>query len=396
MIQIIIEDLRSAIQSIRSNKVRSFLTMLGVIIGVFSVVTLISLVQGLDKQIRDQFSNIGSELIFVVAGDIESSNPFSESSQFARLKHTDIAILQDVSNVKNVTPQYPLPVRIKNLDREQNGMMLGMASEFADVFGLKMESGEFYKLNNEEKVVIGFKVANNLYGSPNRALGKKIVAGGKTYLIKGVLKDNKSRQARFEFNDAIFVPPLTMERNHDVSLVEIIIKLKNPELLQESKRELTLALLKDHGEKDFSILTNEDLGDILGNITGFLSIVLGGITSISLLVGGIGIMNIMLVNVTERTKEIGIRKALGATNFSILTQFMIEAVIVSLIGGAIGLLLGYAAGYVIKIVADFQSNISFTTILLSLGFSTLVGVVFGIAPAYNASKRDPVEALRYE
>jgi len=396
MIQVIVEDLRSAIQSILSNKVRSFLTMLGVIIGVFSVVTLISLVQGLDKQIRDQFSNIGSELIFVVAGDIESSNPFSESSTFARLKRTDIAVLKSVENIKNATPQYQLPVKVKNLDREQNGIMIGIASDFASVFSLKLEAGEFYRLNNEEKVVVGFKVANNLYGSPARAIGQKIIAGGKSYQIKGVLKDNKGKQARFEFNDAIFVPPLTMEQNHDVSLAEIVVKLENPDLLLETKRELSKALLKEHGEKDFSILTNEDLGDILGNITGFLSIVLGGITSISLLVGGIGIMNIMLVNVTERTKEIGIRKALGATNFSILTQFMIEAVIVSLIGGIIGLLLGYITGYIIDLVANFQSSISLTTVLLSLGFSLLVGVVFGIAPAYNASKRDPVEALRYE
>ena len=396
MLQIILEDLRSAIQSILSNKVRSFLTMLGVIIGVFSVVTLISLVQGLDKQIRDQFSNIGSELIFVTAGDIESSSPFSESNSFARLKKTDIALLKNVTNIKSATPQYQLPVKVKNLDREQNGIMIGIASDFSSVFSLKLEQGEFYRLNNEEQVVVGFKVANNLYGSPNRAIGKKIIAGGKVYLIKGVLKDNKGKQSRFEFNDAIFVPPLTMEQNHDVSLAEIVVKLENPDLLAETKRDLKKTLLKDHGEKDFSILTNEDLGDILGNITGFLSIVLGGITSISLLVGGIGIMNIMLVNVTERTKEIGIRKALGATNFSILTQFMIEAVIVSLIGGIIGLLLGYIAGYIIYVFANFQSNISLTTILLSLGFSSVVGIVFGIAPAYNASKRDPVEALRYE
>ena len=396
MIQIVIEDLRSAIQSILSNKVRSFLTMLGVIIGVFSVVTLISLVQGLDKQIRDQFSNIGSELIFVVAGDIQSSSPFSEASQFARLKRTDVDVIKLVPNVKDATPQYPLPVKIQHLDREQNGVMLGMASEFADVFSLKIAEGEFYRQNNEEQVVIGFNVANKLYGSPSRAMGKKIIAGGKTYKIKGVLQNNKAKQARFEFNDAVFVPPLTMERNHAVSLIEIIVKLKNPKLLSETKRDLTLALEKDHGEKDFTILTNEDLGDILGNITGFLSIALGGITSISLLVGGIGIMNIMLVNVTERTKEIGIRKALGATNSSILTQFMIEAVIISLIGGIIGLVFGYGAGYIIKIVANFETNISLNTILISLGFSSLVGVVFGIAPAYNASKRDPVEALRYE
>ena len=203
MLQVILEDLRSAIQSILSNKVRSFLTMLGVIIGVFSVVTLISLVQGLDKQIRDQFSNIGSELIFVVAGDIESSSPFSESSQFARLKKTDVSTLKSVANIKNATPQYQLPVKVKNLDREQNGIMIGIASDFASVFSLKLEQGEFYRLNNEEQVVIGFKIANNLYGSPGRAIGQKIIAGGKVYLIKGVLKDNKGKQSRFEFNDAI-------------------------------------------------------------------------------------------------------------------------------------------------------------------------------------------------
>lgn len=386
---------KTAFLALQKNKVRSFLTMLGVVIGVFAVTTLVSVVRGFQNYVQDQFNSLGSNLIFVLPGKISFSGDPSKNFTGNKLKYSHVErILTDaVQAVDAVTPWYELSKRVDYKSKSFYGAVGGINEEAPALFNLKIQQGSFYgksDISAKKKVaVIGSDVKKELFNSKD-PVGEKIKIDGETYTIVGVLEPKSQNYDNFTY-----IPYTTVESQFKIKNVgSIVIKGKENIDVNETKSIVRTALLKDLKDADFTVSTQEDL---LQSINGILKIIesgLAAIAAISLLVGGIGIMNIMLVSVTERTREIGLIKALGATSRDISTQFLIEAMFISITGGLIGLV----AGLLSTLIARnwIPAEIPIWTVAVSLGFSFFVGIVFGTYPAIKAGKKDAIVALRYE
>ena len=391
------EILSTASKALLLNKVRSFLTMLGVIIGVFAVISLVSLVGGVQEYVVSSFEDLGSNLIFVVNGKIEMGQRQTAGSALVstnlKEKHVDMIKSTAKDYVDYITPQSQTYQTIKYKTEEYFLLLLGVNYEANDIFNSNIEKGRYFNRveqeNSSRVVVLGNNLGKKFFGEEN-PIGKKIKINGKSYEVVGLLAKKSPN-----YDESVILPYTTvMDEFSATGITSIVVKVKDNVDLEQAQQQVKLALLKDLKEDKFTVMTQEDILESIQNILNMLTIALASISGISLLVGGIGIMNIMLVSVAERTKEIGLRKALGATSSDIKNQFMAEAILISSLGGVLGLLLGWVTTIAIRPL--IKAVIPVWAIPLALGFSLAVGIVFGTYPAVNASKKDPIEALRYE
>ena len=394
------ESIEIAWASLWRNKLRLFLTMLGIIIGVASVILLISIGSGLQKFVTEQFEALGSNLIFIMPGNMEAGG--GPPGMLQTLSIRDVKALRRIGYpIKDVGAYIETRGAIKYRNKDKKAQIGGIDLSGIKMLNFEAEEGILISANdiasNARVVLIGPDVAENLFGE-DRAVGKKILIQSSTYQVIGVFK-SKGGGGGFNtggsFNESVFIPITTAQKqfNQD-KLTAIYAQATNKEVTEEAKGKIEEELLKTHDEEDFSVLGQEDLLQTINQILGVLTAGLGGIAAISLLVGGIGIMNIMFVSVTERTKEIGLRKALGARPKDILIQFVVEAVTVSLIGGSIGIFIAIGGSMILN--RFFTSEVTLMAVALAFGFSSLIGIIFGVAPAWKAAKLDPISALRYE
>ena len=403
----LLEALRIALRALTVNKVRSSLTMLGIIIGVTAVIALVSIGQGFSSYITNQFSNLGTNML-TVSRNRQVDNP-------QPLTIADANALKDplaVPGAKAVAPVYQSAAPVAYAIQKTTTEIAGVTPEYQDVRAYLLKTGRFVSeddVNSRQRVaVLGATVAEALFPGSAYPIGETIRINDVPFEIIGVL-DSKGGAGPMNNDDFIFVPLSTAQtRLFSVSTVRgepiisnINIEARSKEEMDSTQADITAVLRQRHrigaGETDdFNVFNQADLLATATNVTGTLTLFLGAIAAISLLVGGIGIMNIMLVSVTERTREIGLRKAIGAARSDVLLQFLIEAMILSLIGGLVGVGLGALASRLIGPALNVPTTVTPQSIALAVGFSGMVGIVFGIYPALRASGLNPIEALRYE
>lgn len=385
--------------ALRANKMRSILTMLGVIIGVFAVIMLVSLGSGLQAYITNQISGLGSNLIFVVPGRIGGARtPGGQSTN--KLTVTDAKRLeQRLRAIADVGPIIQNTTTLKYENKSDKLVsVLGTTANYPDIIiNTVMETGLFFDQAQEQSgarvAIIGSTVVKNLFTGID-PIGQKISVAGNRYTVIGIMKSRGSVFGIDQDNAAV-IPITAAQRQFGVTHVNAIyLSAKRPDLVSLVKEQANTLLLKNLTEDDFTLQTQEQTLTTITSIIGALTLALGGIAAISLLVGGIGVMNIMLVSVTERTKEIGLRKALGARRKDILNQFLFEAIMLCVAGGIIGIILGLLASYILS--KFFISQVTPWSIILAFAFSVGVGILFGMTPAIRASRLSPIEALRYE
>jgi len=393
------ELIKLSLQALVANKLRSFLTTLGIIIGVFSIIVLVSLGSGLQSYITSQIQGFGSNLIFVIPGRVGGARTPGGVV-------TNKLFIQDADNIKNklrnlasVAPVISQASTVKYKSIENKGTsILGTSSNYTKaVQNATVEKGIFFSSSQEQSgarvAVIGKTVKENLFGE-KEAIGQRFFIGNNIYTVIGILKKRGAVFGIDQDNTAV-IPISVARRQFGVTNVNAIYISANTEsqipFIEKQVKELLLRRLT---EDDFTIQTAESGLEIVTNVTNILSLALGGIAAISLLVGGIGVANIMLVSVTERTREIGLRKALGAKRSDILKQFLLEAIAISLVGGMIGIILGLGTSILVSLL--FVSVVTPWSVILAFVFSVAIGVIFGMAPAIRASKLSPIEALRYE
>jgi len=404
--------IKEAWNSLLSNKLRTGLTMLGIIIGVAAVISMLAIGTGASSSITSSIQSIGTNLIFV------SRNSSVRNSQALTLADAEaLSPANGLSAVKAVAPSSQTNLTVSYADNSISATILGVLPDYQTVRNEEVGLGVFITEENVEKratvAVIGYEIATELFGSQEAALGKKIRLGNYLYTVTGVLKQ-KGGTASGSSDTQIFIPLKTLQvrlltRSGDPNTVnQITISATDAETVTQAISQVQAVLRARHdisdtsGESDdFRVYSQESMTEAASSISGVLSLFLGGIASISLLVGGIGIMNIMLISVLERTKEIGLRKALGAQDNDILLQFLIEALMIGLFGGILGVALGWGISSLISLIAASGSTtlnpvISAGSVFLSTLFSILIALVFGIYPARRAAKLEPVEALRSE
>lgn len=402
------ESSRAAFASIYAHGLRSFLTTLGIVIGVASVIAVVSVTQGMSAFIGETFSSLGSNSL-----TIESYTPLQDQMKGirARLTPSDLELIeQRGENIASITPilYANRTSQVKYGSQTAFSQIFGSTYAFTEVSQSYIRVGRFIAASDNDTrrrvVVIGEKVRENL-SLPENPINEFVEIGGEWLKIVGLL-EAKGDLMGFSQDDLVIMPFNTMcsiAGNQSQSDIQIQLALSEGANIETVSSQLTALLRNAHNldgdeDDDFRIQTSEQLMATFDTIINTVTIVVGGIVSISLLVGGIGIMNIMLVSVTERTREIGICKAIGAKRHHILMQFLIEALLLSLLGGLIGLAIGYGLGYLISssIPGFPPATIPFWSIALALGFSGFVGVLFGILPAAKAANLDPIDALRYE
>jgi putative ABC transport system permease protein len=395
---------QSSIRSILKNKSRTILTSLGIIIGVTSVILLTSIGNGLQDYINSQFESLGSNLIFITPGQVfNDKGGFSQnaSSRYVTISFTDKDTQNIQRGVKNIII---LPINTTQADVKysntikKNIAIVGTTEEYAKNVNTLPNKGSWFTKDDDDKknnvVILGYQTAQDLFGNQN-SIGRKIIINSRNFKVIGTIEKKGSSFGGPDQDNRIYMPFQTVSTligNNDIQ--EIVIKSKDKNNVDFVKKEVKKILLKNYKEDSFSVFDSSQLLSSINSIISILTVALSGIAAISLVVGGIGIMNIMLVSVTERTKEIGLRKAIGAPPQAILIQFLIEAVILSCLGGLVGILLGFLGTLAIN--PFFPAKITLSSVLLAFGVSSIVGIVFGVAPARKASKLSPIEALRYE
>lgn len=397
----------TAVRSLWRNKFRSLLTTLGVIIGVSSVIMLTAIGSGLEAYVVEQFDAFGANNLFVVSGQGLDDNQggFGDQSQFADLLNSKLrleqveALAAEGSPIEAATGFALGSATVIAGDTTLRTSIVGVNESYGEITNSLPEKGEFFDLEAleaEEKVaVLGSAAAQDLLGE-NPELNQEIEIQGEAYRVIGVLPQKGGGLGGPDFDAYIYIPISTFIEVFDNPIItRIIVKAENEDLIDETETKVNEVMGRYlNPEEDFSVLKQEDILEVIQGILGQLTAGLAGIAAISLLVAGIGIMNIMLVTVIERTREVGLRKALGATPTNILMQFLIESVLLSLTGGLLGVALAFGGSLVLD--RFFPAKVTPEAVLLAFGVSFVVGVVFGVYPARKASKLSPIEALRYE
>jgi len=395
------EILNLSIKSIWRNKVRSTLTMLGIIIGVAAVIILISVGQGLQKYITGQFDTLGANLIYIMPGNALEQGighgPPNLAGSKLTLKHVE-GIIRLGGAVKNAAANSEIPTSVQYRGKSKFTTVAGVSSQWDQMVKMEIENGRHITKSDVElgrKVaVIGQSIKDELFGKTD-PLGKQITIGDNKFQIVGTIKSIGTQSIGFNINDFVVIPITASQKVFGTKNVRtIIVQARSKNETQEAIDTVKAYMLKHLKKDQFSVVDQSSLLETINSILGVLTAALGGIAAISLLVGGVGIMNIMLVSVTERTREIGLRKAIGAKPSDILSQFVIEAVTLSVSGGSIGIIIGWTGSKILN--NFFPTSVTFWSVALSFGVSALVGIIFGVAPAIHASKLDPIDALRYE
>ena len=400
------ESFLMAWASLIANKMRSILTMLGIIIGVAAVIALVSIGNGVKQDIQNSISSLGSNLLMVMPGAPRTPGVRPSQGSMKSLKVSDYQAISKLDGVKAASPYTANSYVTIYQSKNWTTTVSGVSSNFQDVNNWTMAEGRFISsknVENRERVaVVGQTVVKNLFAGED-PVGKEIRVKNIPFRVIGVLNSKGNGTMGNDQDDTIFIPYTTaMERVEGVDYLRMVYVVANDDngidRLQSDIENLLRVRhsIKDTNLDDFNIQNMKSIMETMEQTTGTLTLFLGAVAAISLVVGGIGIMNIMLVSVTERTREIGIRKALGATYFVIVTQFLIEAVVISLMGGLIGIALGIGASKLIGLASGMSTAISVPTIVLSFAFSMAIGLVFGIYPARKAAKLNPIDALHYE
>lgn len=398
-----------AIDSLRNSRTRTNMTMLGIIIGVVSITLILSLGESIRQSSINQVKALGNDLIVVRPGGSQTGN-LSENNIFSlspiapyattTLQEKDVRALDRADSIASVTPLMLINGSIERNPRSiEQASILATTPNFAQALKLKTSNGQFIDEDtNDETVVIGQQLAIDTFGT-DQILGKKLKIRGVEHIIIGVLQRT---------NQPIGISGIDIDHSAIVSLndgrkfnqgiaqiQQILVVPERGQLVKKVTRQADKILLKQHsGEKDYQVLAGQDAVLVSKNFYRFVTTLTAIVAGISLIVGGVGIMNIMLVAVAERTREIGIRKSLGASNKHIMWQFLIEALIISVIGGIIGIVIAIAAGLFIGLMLGLTPIVSLQIMAISLGLSIIVGVIFGLGPAIRASMKDPIEALR--
>jgi putative ABC transport system permease protein len=403
-----LENINMATKTLFTNKLRTGLTMLGVIIGNASVIAMVAVGQGGQKYINQQFESLGTNLLFVSPG-IDQRGPQAGAVQANTLVIDDAeAIAQEVLAITAVAPEKSERLRVTYRSQETQVTVTGTTPEYPLVRNAQVARGEFFNIldvqTSDQVAVLGSDTARTLFGEQN-PIGQKIKVRNLSFEVIGVMAEKGSSMGQNQ-DEAVFIPIMVManqitgkEANtNSPTLQSIAVTTKNPESSSAAQYQITNLLRLRHnllkGEDDFTVRSQQDVMETANSVTDILVIILAATAGISLVVGGIGIMNIMLVSVVERTKEIGLRKALGATSSDILIQFTIEAIILSSVGGLIGIGLGVGGTIVVAALTPLDAIVSWQAISLALGVSGAIGLIFGVVPARNAAQLDPIIALR--
>ena len=391
--------------SLSANKARSGLTILGIVIGIASVIAMVSIGNGAKASIQSSIEGLGSNLLTIMPGIVQPGRGIVSSGRGAAqtLKNEDIAVVQGIEGVSIISPEVSRRFQVvTGTGNNTNTTIMGAISDYLTVHNLIMADGVFISDANQRnigrQVVLGATVATDLFADQN-PIGKSIRINKVNFTVVGVLV-LKGGAGFSGPDDMIFVPLSTMQKILTgvdyLSTMSVSVADKN--MMTPVKEEIISALLDKHNvaEADFSVISQEDILGTLNTVINTFTIFLAAIASISLLVGGIGIMNMMLTTVTERTKEIGLRKAIGAKRNDISMQFLVEAVALTFIGGVVGVILGWLIAYGVTFFGIINTQVSFGSIFLAFGVSAGIGIVFGYYPARRASKLNPIDALRYE
>lgn len=391
------------------NKVRTGLAMLGVIIGIGSVIALISLGQASQRSVENQIKSLGSNLLTVIPGAQRSGGIRGAAGGRESLTYNDAKAIKnssEITTVKNVSAEYSSRSQVVAGRNNTNTQISGVTPEYASIRNIALSAGSFISeshLTGMSKVaILGSQTSEDLFGEGVSPIGKTIRINGISFSVIG-LTESKGGSGPMNLDDRIFIPLTTAQKLlFGVDYVSsIYVEAVSENVMSQARDEIGYFLLarhkiKDPTQADFSIMSQEDILGTATQVTGTFTTLLSGIAAISLIVGGIGIMNIMLVTVTERTREIGLRKALGAKKKVITAQFLLEAIMITFMGGVIGVVLGMGVSSILSHSMDLPLVFSLPSILLAFGVSAAIGVLFGWYPAQKAANLQPIDALRYE
>ena len=389
--------------SLTSNKARSGLTILGIVVGIASVIIMVALGQGTQASIMSSIQSIGSNLIMVGPAVRPGSMPGAGANS---LTVEDANAIRSVPNVAAVAPQSGSAATVVGLNNSENVAITGTSASYSMIRSIEMATGTWFNDTQEADAarvaVIGSTTSDNLFGVGSNPVGQRIRIKGATFKVVGVMKA-KGASGLGSSDDAVFIPISTLQRylsgGDNVSMV--FLEASSQDAIpgvQEGVRNLLIQRhkIEDTSKLDFTVSTQEELSSALSTVTTLMTTLLGAIAGISLLVGGIGIMNMMLTTVTERIQEIGLRKALGAKRREITLQFLVESVELTVLGGAVGLLIAWGVSLAISAFSPIQAQVSSGSVMLAFGVSATIGIVFGYYPAQRAAKLDAIEALRYQ
>jgi putative ABC transport system permease protein len=401
---LILDLFKMALRSLIANTMRTFLTALGMIIGVASVISMISIGEGARQQTLSTIEKFGTNIITIKPGRKKNRHVSSDTVKTLMLSDAE-AIEKNIPLITGVAAQVYRSAQLKYGSKNTNTTVRGTGEQYLILSNFTIERGRYFSKEEVRSIrkvaVIGSTVLKNLFGDRN-AIGKEIKINGNNYLIIGSTKP-KGALSWFDPDDQIFIPVTTAQKRlfglHHIQSIDV--QAKKMEELEAIKKDIDLLLRLRHGihegeDSDFHVQNSSQWLNSWGDAAKTFTYLLGGIAGISLLVGGIGIMNIMLVSITERTKEIGIRMAIGAKKREIMEQFLIESVLISFIGGGLGILLGVIISQTVSKIGGWDTIVSTQSIILAFGFSVGIGIFFGFYPARKAANLNPIDALRYE